>query len=93
MISPPYAVPDSRLEIRTVRERLFRTGCRSAQDLALIFARFTSQKDAIYALYRAQTGLEAKRVKQTLDYYDEFYRIINDPGATRRTMMVTCQGG
>jgi hypothetical protein len=29
-------------------------------------------------------------VKQTLDYYDQFYRTINDPRATRREFMVTC---
>lgn len=90
VISAPYAQPDSRLGITTVRERLFRTACRSAEDLAPIFARFTGQKDAIYALYRGQVGLEAKRIKQTLDYYDEFYRIINDPRAMQRAMMVTC---
>jgi len=92
VISAPYAFPDSRLGIRTVRDRLFRTACRTPADLAPIFAQFNSQKDAIYALYQAQQGLEAKRVKQTLDYYDDFYRTINDAGASRRAFAVTCQG-
>lgn len=92
VISAPYAFPDSRLGITSVRQRLFRTGCRTATDFAPIFARFTSLKDSIYALYRGQSGLEPKRVKQTLDYYDDFYRVINDPRATQREMMVTCRG-
>ena len=92
VISTPYAQPDSRLGITTVRERLYRSGCRTASDFAPIFARFNAQKDAIYGLYRAQPWLEAKRVKQSLDYYDEFYRIINDAGATRRAMMTLCPG-
>jgi len=92
VISTPYAYPDSRLGIRTVRQRLYRSGCRSAADFAPIFAKFMSNKDTIYALYRAQPGLEEKRVKQTLDYYDDFYKTINDPRATRREMMSLCQG-
>ncbi len=72
-------------------EHLFRAACRAPVDLAPIFARFNSEKDSIYALYRAQPGLEAKRVKQALDYYDDFYRIINDAGAARRAFAVKCQ--
>jgi hypothetical protein len=90
VISTPYAYPDSRLGIRTVRERLYRAACRSPEELAPALAAFTQHKEAIYGLYRAQAGLEAKRVKQALDYYDEFYRIINNAGATRSALMVTC---
>jgi hypothetical protein len=90
VISTPYAFPDSRLGIRTVRERLYRATCRTLEDLAPALASFTSHKEAIYGLYRGQEGLEAKRVKQALEYYDEFYRIINDARATQRALMVTC---
>ncbi len=91
VISPPYAQPDPSLDIRTVRQRIFRAECRTAEELAPLFARFIAQKDAIYALYRDQEGLEPKRVKQTLDYYDEFYRTINDRGAWRREFMALCR--
>jgi hypothetical protein len=93
VISTPYARPDSRLGIATVRQRLFRTPCRTAEDLAPILARFTAERDSIYELYRGQAWLEPKRVKQALDYYDDFYRTIDDPRAVRRTMVLTCRGG
>jgi hypothetical protein len=90
VIAPPYATPDSRLGIRTVRERLFRAGCRTPEQLAPIFAQFNAHKDAMYALYRDQEGLDPGRVKQALQYFDEFYRTINDPRAARRAFMVNC---
>src|SRR5438477_9110718 len=34
VISTPYAFPDSRLPIRTVRQRLWRGTCRTPQELA-----------------------------------------------------------
>jgi hypothetical protein len=92
VIAPPYARPDARLGITSVRQRLYRSGCRSAEEFAPIFTRFLANKDTIYALYRAQPGLEEKAVKQTLDYYDDFYKVITDSRATRREMMPLCQG-
>jgi hypothetical protein len=73
-----------------VRERLFRAGCQSPERLATVFALFNARKDAIYALYRGQEGLDPGRVRQALEYFDEFYRTINDPRAARRAFMVNC---
>jgi hypothetical protein len=95
VIWTPYAQPDSRLDIRTVRQRVYRGTCRSPQELAPLFARFNARKDTIYALYRgmAAEGLETKRITQALDYYDEFFKTINDPGRTRREFLLACRGG
>ena len=93
VIWTPYAQPDSRLGIRTVRERIFRGACRSPQELAALFVPFNQQKDAIYALYRSMEaeGLEHKRVEQALNYYDDFYKTINDAGRTRREFIQACR--
>jgi hypothetical protein len=93
VISTPYARPDGRLGITSVRQRLFRTSCRTPEDLAPILARFVAARDSIYGLYRAQAWLEPKRIKQSLDYYDDFYRTISDPRAVRRAMVLPCPGG
>jgi len=95
VIMPPYALPDPSLGIATVRQRIYRAVCRRPEELAPVFAKFNAQKDAIYALYRGleSEGLEPKRIAQALDYYDQFYKIINDPGAIRREFTRTCQGG
>ncbi|HEX4601968.1 MAG TPA: hypothetical protein VH116_11295 [Gemmatimonadales bacterium] len=93
VIWTPYAVPDSRLGIRTVRQRLFRGACRTPEELATVFAPFNLQKDAIYAMYWAQEGLEPGRIRQALDYYDEFYRTITDLGKTRRELIQSCRVG
>jgi hypothetical protein len=55
-----------------------------------VFGRFTALKDSIYALYRAQPGLEPPRVKQALEYYDDFYKIITDPGKVDREFIRSC---
>ena len=93
VISTPYAFPDARLGIRTVRDRLYRGACRTPADFAPLFVRFNAVKDSVYALYRGQPDLEPKRVAQALGYYDEFYRIINDPRWVNRELIHNCLPG
>lgn len=91
VIWPPYANPDPSLNLVNVRQRTFRNSqCYIPQILARLFPRFNAQRDSIYALYRAQEALEPKRVKQALEYYDDFYHTINDAGATRREFINGC---
>lgn len=94
VIWTPYAQPDSRLGIATVRERTFRGACRTPDELTALFARFNDKQNAIEALYHGPEaeGLEPKRVAQALEYYAEFYKTINDPGRARREFMRTCLG-
>src|SRR2546422_8023585 len=71
VISAPYARPDSRLGIATVRIRTYRGTCRTPDDFAPLFARFNAAKDSIYALYRGQPDLEPKRVERSEEQTSE----------------------
>ncbi len=61
------------------------------EELAPIFTRFNTDKDSIYALYRGQPDLEPKRIEQALDYYDDFYKTINDRGGVKRDFIQMCR--
>jgi hypothetical protein len=91
VISAPYAKPDYRLPIKTVRERLFRGYCRTPEELAPVFQEFNEKKEAIYELYRNQEGLDPKVRDDALKYYDEFYKVINDPRAVNREFIRSCR--
>jgi hypothetical protein len=86
-------VPESRnLGIRRVRERAYRGLCASAENLPGVFALFNQKRDAIYALYREQPGVDAEVVKETVEYLDEFYAAINDPRKVEREFTKRCSG-
>lgn len=91
VVNAPYARPDARLPIRSVRERLYRGYCRSAEELAPVLQLFNEKKDAIYDLYRTQEGLDPKVRDDALKYYDEFYKTITDPKAVKRTFIDDCR--
>jgi hypothetical protein len=96
LVNARYATPDPSLEIRRVRERLFRGFCpesvnRSQSEYDAVYALFLEKKDEIYAMWRNLEGLEPDRLKDTLEYFDEFYETISDPRRIESRMMRHCR--
>jgi len=94
-VNTRYAVTDSRLPIHRVRDRLYRGYCLPADAYAPVFDLFRAKKDSIYALYHDQIGslLKGDTVKETLEYFDEFYRTIADKGDAKRQILERCLTG
>ena len=93
VISTPYARPDPKLGIGHVRDRRYWGVCRPAGEFAPIFALFNEKRDVMYDLWRNQEGLEEKKIRESLEYLDEFYEIINDSRKAEREIVRRCRGG
>ena len=91
-VNARYAVPDAKLNLPNVRRRLFRGYCTDAGSYAKVFTLFKEKKPAIYALYNDEIGklMDQRTVKETLRYYDEFYKTINDPRSAKRSIIEPC---
>ncbi len=90
VIATRYALPDTSLPIRSVKERLYSGYCGSIEDFEPVFARFRQHRAAIDALYDLQP-LERDEREKARRYYAEFYRLIDDPARVRREMLKLCQ--
>ncbi|HJU64529.1 MAG TPA: hypothetical protein VJ596_02580, partial [Gemmatimonadaceae bacterium] len=88
-VNARYATPPPQLPIRSVRQRIYRGHCAPAAEYAKVFALFKEKKDAIYALYRDPIGqlLNEQTRKQTLEYFDDFYEVIESPGVAQREIV------
>lgn len=91
LISTPYAKPNPRLDIRTVRQRVYRGFCRPPEQFELAFGPFREQRDAIYALYDELPDLEPKQLKRVIEYIDEFYETLDDPKKVEREFVEKCR--
>jgi hypothetical protein len=93
-VNARYATVDPRLRIHTVRQRLYRGFCVPEDVYPKVFARFNAKKDAIYGLYHDSFGklLPESTVDETLQYFDEFYKTINDPRKVKSDMIDLCLG-
>jgi hypothetical protein len=91
-VNTRYARPDSRLQIRSVTDRLMRGYCTTPQNYEKVFGLFREKKDSIYALYHDSLAAPLKEgvVKNTLKYFDDFYEVINDKRLAERFIIKAC---
>ena len=91
-VNTRYATVDPSLPIKHVRDRLYRGYCLPDETFGPVFDMFKAKKDSIYALYRDPIGklLDKDRVKETLEYFDDFYDVINDRGLAKRLLLDRC---
>jgi len=91
VVDARYAVPDERLPITDVSQRVFRGFCRPDVDDAVLIRRFNEQREAIWALYEGMPGLEDGVKRRSLKYYEDFYKILSDPRRYDREITRACQ--
>lgn len=90
-VSAPYATPPPQIPIKTVRERWYRGYCQPDTMLTSVLAQFRGAKDSIYAAVRSVPDLDPRDVRGLLDYFDDFYRAIENPGIVRREFVSGCR--
>jgi hypothetical protein len=91
IVNAPYALPAEELQMRSVRQRRYRGYC--VQDMKVFedpIARFNQLKKDIYSLYTGSALLDAKYIKNTIQYLDEFYATINNPKAWQKEFSYPC---
>ena len=92
MVNAPYAKPAEALLMSSVKERRYRGYC--VTDLKIFentIATFNRLKVDIYKIYSGCTLLDAKYIKSTLQYLDEFYATINNPKVWQRDFGYPCK--
>jgi hypothetical protein len=90
LVDAPYALPSERLPIQSVRERLYRGGCRDVAELEPVFDLFTARRDALTALFTTEVGLSERRAERAREYIDEFYAVLADDARSEREFRRNC---
>jgi hypothetical protein len=91
LVSPPYAKPAEELLIRSVKDRRYRGYCITDMDkFDNVIKLYNKLKSDIQKLYTNCSLLDAKYIKATLQYFDEFYETINDPVALKKEFSYPC---
>lgn len=90
-VNARYAAPDPKLPIRRVTDRLYRGFCRPELQREWIAELFNDKKDEIWALIEGFTLLDEDEREEMLDFYEDFYEVINDPGKFQREIVRACR--
>lgn len=89
LVDAPHAV--ARPPNNDVRRRRYEGLCHTQASLAEALPLFRDKRDEIYDLVRNQQGLRPAKVKSTLNYFDRFYKVINDPQQVQRKLVRACK--
>jgi len=91
LVNARYARPDPMVGVRSVRQRRYWGICADEGEVESVFPLFNEKREAIADLVRNQEGLSADNQKDALEYLDEFYEVINDPGKVRGDIIRRCR--
>ena len=76
IVNSSYAIPSEKLEISSVRERLYRGFAHNRIAYQEAIDLFKEKKEAIYKLYNEFPYLNSKQKKMSISYINDFYKII-----------------
>jgi len=91
LVGPPYAIPDPKLPIASVKQRLYRGPCRNIDEWEPAVLRFRAQKDRILALPQAIPELTSESREHARTYLGDFFDSIKDEKGVKRVLVDACK--
>jgi hypothetical protein len=90
LVHPPYAIPDRKLSIKTVFERLYRGPCRTVEQIQPVLSNFIARKDLVMAAPDAIADMARASRQEAKAYLEGFYSAIKNDRDVRRTFVEGC---
>jgi hypothetical protein len=93
LVNTHYAVPDKRLGIVSVQDRLYRGPCKTEAEMNQALQPFRDKQAELLAVVASMgpLGLDEGHRKSTEKYLNEFFELINKPEKVKRTFVTDCK--
>jgi hypothetical protein len=92
IVNVPYAAPDERLHITSVRDRVYRGArCEPTPDLEPRFAKFDAVRPQLLELFSTSSGLEKGYAATARSYVEGFFAVRADPKRVERAFRAGCK--
>lgn len=79
LVSTRYSIPDPRLGIRSVKDRLYRGPCKDPGELAEFLMPYRDKKDAILKLYDETPGLDGRYRSDAKNWLSQWFKALESP--------------
>ena len=90
-VHAPYAIPDRRLGLRSVVDRLYRGPCRTTEEFDAAAAPFRDKRADIMALLTSLKDLDGAARAEIKDYVEGFFRTIDKPASIKKQFVDGCK--
>ncbi len=91
MVNTSYASPSPKLDLISVRERMYRGYCQSDQMTQAVIDRFNATKEEMLKLYAEYPMLSKRNKKVSRKYLETFYKVSENPKKVRRVFVNGCR--
>jgi hypothetical protein len=91
MVHPPYAIPDQRLRLRAVTDRLYRGPCRTVDEFNTVAEQFRSKKTDMIAAVEGMKELSGSHKSEMKDYLESFFKTIEKPESIKKAFVDGCK--
>jgi hypothetical protein len=92
-VHAPYAIPDRKLGLRSVVDRLYRGPCRTIEQFDAAAAPFRAKRGELLAVVDGMKDLEGSARGEVKDYLESFFRTIDKPDSIKKTFVNGCKTG
>jgi hypothetical protein len=90
LVGAPYAAPNPRFRLKSVRQRLYRGRCVNNDYLPTTLQLFRAHRNDLETLVREQQELSSATRRKMLSFMDDFYDTIDSPKRTERNIVRRC---
>ena len=91
LVNAPYAIPDRRLGLRTVVDRLYRGPCRTTDEFDAAAAAFRAKRADMLKLLDSMRDMDGSGRSQVKDYLEGFFRMIDQPASIKKQFVDRCK--
>ncbi len=91
IVNTNYAIPDPQLGISSVRDRVYRGVCLPDTYIKEGVRSFIEKKKEIYELYENSDLLDKNNRRNSINYLDSFYAVIENDNSLRRNIIESCR--
>jgi hypothetical protein len=91
IVDAPYAEPNPKLRLYSVKERLYRGRCTNNQLLPSTVERLLEKRMELEAVIRNTTELDSDKQEDMLNYLDSFYSSVETPRKFERNLVKKCR--
>jgi hypothetical protein len=92
IVGAPYAMPNERFGLTSVKQRLYRGRCWNDQHLDTTLQLFRDKQAEIYDLVNNQQGMTGRDKKSVIRYINEFYKTLDSDRKIKRQFRDSCLG-
>jgi hypothetical protein len=90
-VDAPYAITPAKLELRNVRQRIYRGFCTDPEVLNGALDEFRAKREALLSIAGETDYLSRRSARKGVSYLEDFYDVIDNPKHLKKKIIEVCR--